>query len=72
MRGFREPSLTRASGFQGQEVTMTLIQLLTQHAAKPQPGQPSPWAVEFRREQRVLLPVAGLPRVVRSLVTGGR
>lgn len=51
---------------------MTLLQLLAQHAAPVVPGQPSPYRLEFLREQRVLPAVAGLPRVVRALVTGGR
>lgn len=30
---------------------MSILQLLSQHAAKPVPGQPSPYRDEFLREQ---------------------
>jgi hypothetical protein len=49
---------------------MTLLQLLTNHSAPP--AGPSPYRLEFLREQRVLLPVAGLPGIVRPLLTGGK
>lgn len=51
---------------------MTLLQLLANHARPASEPVPAEWLRQFRAEQRVLVPVAGLPRVVRSLVTGGR
>lgn len=45
------PRVPRASGFWGMETIMSILQLLSQHAAKPVAGQPSPYRDEFLREQ---------------------